>query len=128
MYACIHEVAGEIAEKEAVSVERMRVEIANFVDDVGPLVRKRNMKEASVHLSTANPRSPYLRAAAVVYDAGGSRLVVRRNVPALEAGIQSAQERPHNTHEWDQKRHEGVLHRAGTLSEVRDGAIRLLRG
>jgi hypothetical protein len=34
-------VAGEIAEKEAISVERMRVEIANFVDDVGPKVRRR---------------------------------------------------------------------------------------
>jgi hypothetical protein len=34
-------VAGEIAEKEAISVERMRVEIANFVDDVGPEVRRR---------------------------------------------------------------------------------------
>ncbi len=34
-------VAGEIAEKEAISVERMRVEMANFVDDVGPFVRKR---------------------------------------------------------------------------------------
>jgi hypothetical protein len=34
-------VAGEIAEKEAISVERMRVEIANFVDDVGPEVRWR---------------------------------------------------------------------------------------
>jgi hypothetical protein len=34
-------VAGEIAEKEAISVERMRVEIANFVDDAGPEVRKR---------------------------------------------------------------------------------------
>jgi hypothetical protein len=34
-------VAGEIAEKEAISVERMRVEMANFVDDVGPLVRQR---------------------------------------------------------------------------------------
>jgi hypothetical protein len=51
MYACIHEmeaedeafarVAGEIAQKEAISVERMRVEMANFVDDVGPVVRKR---------------------------------------------------------------------------------------
>jgi hypothetical protein len=34
-------VAGEIAQKEAISVERMRVEMANFVDDVGPVVRKR---------------------------------------------------------------------------------------
>jgi hypothetical protein len=34
-------VAGEIAEKEAISVERMRVEMANFVDDVGPEVRQR---------------------------------------------------------------------------------------
>jgi hypothetical protein len=34
-------VAGEIAQKEAISVERMRVEIANFVDDVGPEVRRR---------------------------------------------------------------------------------------
>jgi hypothetical protein len=34
-------VVGEIAEKEAISVERMRVEMANFVDDVGPVVRKR---------------------------------------------------------------------------------------
>jgi hypothetical protein len=34
-------VAGEIAEKEAISVERMRVEMANFVDDVGPLIRQR---------------------------------------------------------------------------------------
>ena len=34
-------VASEIAEKEAISVERMRVEMANFVDDVGPLVRQR---------------------------------------------------------------------------------------
>jgi hypothetical protein len=34
-------VAGEIAEREAISVERMRVEIANFVDDVGPEVRQR---------------------------------------------------------------------------------------
>jgi hypothetical protein len=34
-------VAGEIAEKEAISVERMRVELANFVDDVGPEVRRR---------------------------------------------------------------------------------------
>jgi hypothetical protein len=34
-------VASEIAEKEAISVERMRVEIANFVDDVGPEVRRR---------------------------------------------------------------------------------------
>jgi len=34
-------VAGEIAEKEAKSVERMRVEMANFVDDVGPEVRQR---------------------------------------------------------------------------------------
>jgi hypothetical protein len=34
-------VAGEFAEKEAISVERMRVEIANFVDDVGPEVRQR---------------------------------------------------------------------------------------
>jgi hypothetical protein len=34
-------VVGEIAEKEAISVERMRVEIANFVDDVGPEVRRR---------------------------------------------------------------------------------------
>jgi hypothetical protein len=34
-------VVGEIAEKEAISVERMRVEMANFVDDVGPLVRQR---------------------------------------------------------------------------------------
>jgi hypothetical protein len=34
-------VAGEIAEKEAISVERMRVEMANFVDDVGPEVRRR---------------------------------------------------------------------------------------
>jgi hypothetical protein len=32
-------VAGEIAEKEAISVERMRVEMANFVDDVGPELR-----------------------------------------------------------------------------------------
>jgi len=29
------------AEKEAISVERMRVEMANFVDDVGPEVRRR---------------------------------------------------------------------------------------
>jgi hypothetical protein len=34
-------VVGEIAEKEAISVERMRVEMANFVDDVGPKVRRR---------------------------------------------------------------------------------------
>ncbi len=34
-------VAGEIAEKEAISVERMRVEMANFVDDVGPEIRRR---------------------------------------------------------------------------------------
>jgi hypothetical protein len=34
-------VAGEIAEKEAISVERMRVEMANFVDEVGPEVRRR---------------------------------------------------------------------------------------
>ena len=34
-------VVGEIAEKEAICVERMRVEMANFVDDVGPEVRKR---------------------------------------------------------------------------------------
>jgi hypothetical protein len=34
-------VAGEIAQKEAISVERMRVEMANFVDDVGPQVRQR---------------------------------------------------------------------------------------
>ena len=34
-------VVGEIAEKEAISVERMRVEMANFVDDVGPEVRRR---------------------------------------------------------------------------------------
>jgi hypothetical protein len=34
-------IAGEIAEKEAISVERMRVEIANFIDDAGPEVRKR---------------------------------------------------------------------------------------
>jgi hypothetical protein len=34
-------VVGEIAEKEAISVERMRVEMANFVDDVGPLIRQR---------------------------------------------------------------------------------------
>ena len=34
-------VAGEIAEKEAISVERMRVEMANFVDDVAPEVRRR---------------------------------------------------------------------------------------
>jgi hypothetical protein len=34
-------VAGEIAQKEAISVERMRVEMANFVDDVGPEVRRR---------------------------------------------------------------------------------------
>jgi hypothetical protein len=34
-------VVGEIAEKEAISVERMRVEIANFVDDVGPEIRRR---------------------------------------------------------------------------------------
>jgi hypothetical protein len=34
-------VASEIAEKEAISVERMRVEMANFVDDVGPEVRRR---------------------------------------------------------------------------------------
>jgi hypothetical protein len=34
-------VVGEIAQKEAISVERMRVEMANFVDDVGPEVRWR---------------------------------------------------------------------------------------
>jgi hypothetical protein len=34
-------VVGEIAEKEAICVERMRVEMANFVDDVGPEVRRR---------------------------------------------------------------------------------------
>jgi hypothetical protein len=34
-------VVGEIAQKEAISVERMRVEMANFVDDVGPEVRRR---------------------------------------------------------------------------------------
>src|SRR5215203_4349067 len=34
-------VAGEIAQKEAISVERMRVEMANFVYDVGPEVRRR---------------------------------------------------------------------------------------
>jgi hypothetical protein len=34
-------VVGEIAEKETISVERMRVEMANFVDDVGPEVRRR---------------------------------------------------------------------------------------
>ena len=34
-------VAGEIAQKEAISVERMRVEMANFVDDVGPEGRRR---------------------------------------------------------------------------------------
>ena len=34
-------VAGEIAQKEAISVERMRVEMANFVDDLGPEVRRR---------------------------------------------------------------------------------------
>jgi hypothetical protein len=34
-------VAGEIAQKEAISVERMRVEMANFVDDVGPVDRRR---------------------------------------------------------------------------------------
>src|SRR5215213_7542974 len=34
-------VAGEIAQKEAISVERMRVEMANFVDDVGPEIRRR---------------------------------------------------------------------------------------
>jgi hypothetical protein len=33
--------AAKIAEKEAISVERLRIEMANFVDDVGPLVRKR---------------------------------------------------------------------------------------
>jgi hypothetical protein len=31
----------KIAQKEAISVERMRVEMANFVDDVGPVARKR---------------------------------------------------------------------------------------
>jgi hypothetical protein len=35
------EAAAKIAEKEAISVERLRIEMANFVDDVGPLVRKR---------------------------------------------------------------------------------------
>ena len=34
-------VVGEIAQKEAISVERMRVEMANFVDDVGPVDRRR---------------------------------------------------------------------------------------
>jgi hypothetical protein len=34
-------VASEIAQKEAISVERMRVEMANFIDDVGPEVRRR---------------------------------------------------------------------------------------
>jgi hypothetical protein len=34
-------VAGQIAEKEAISVGRMRVEMANFVDYVGPEVRRR---------------------------------------------------------------------------------------
>jgi hypothetical protein len=32
---------GKIAKREAISVKRMRVEMANFVDDVGPVVRKR---------------------------------------------------------------------------------------
>jgi hypothetical protein len=41
-------VVGEIAEKEAISVERMRVEMANFVDDVGPEVRQR-IKEMLQH-------------------------------------------------------------------------------
>ena len=31
----------KIAHKEAISVERMRVEMVNFVDDVGPAVRQR---------------------------------------------------------------------------------------
>jgi hypothetical protein len=35
------EAAAKIAQEEAISVERMRVEMANFVDDVGPVVRKR---------------------------------------------------------------------------------------
>jgi hypothetical protein len=35
------EAAAQIAQKEAISVERMRVEMANFVDDVGPVVRRR---------------------------------------------------------------------------------------
>jgi len=34
-------VAAQIAQKEAISVERMRVEMANFVDDVGPVDRRR---------------------------------------------------------------------------------------
>ncbi len=31
---------GEIAEKEAISVERMRVEVANFFDDISPILRE----------------------------------------------------------------------------------------
>ena len=40
-------VAGEIAEKEAISVERMRVEMANFVDDVGPELRREILERLS---------------------------------------------------------------------------------
>jgi hypothetical protein len=32
---------GKIAQREAISVERMRVEMANFVDGVRPVVKKR---------------------------------------------------------------------------------------
>src|SRR5215211_7219597 len=35
------EAVSKIAHKEAISVERMRVEMVNFVDDVGPAVRQR---------------------------------------------------------------------------------------
>src|SRR5215212_7105371 len=47
-------VAGEIAEKEAISVERMRVEMANFVDDVGPELRREireRLRDPDYHIS-----------------------------------------------------------------------------
>ena len=40
-------VAGEIAQKEAISVDRMRVEMANFVDDVGPELRREILERLS---------------------------------------------------------------------------------
>jgi hypothetical protein len=56
-------VASEIAEKEAISVERMRVEMANFVDDVGPELRQEileRLRDPNCHVSD-NALAQYYR-------------------------------------------------------------------
>jgi hypothetical protein len=90
-------VAGEIAEQEAISIERMRVEMANFVDDVGPELRREvreRLRAPDYHISD-NALAQYYR-------------LVLDTVKHLDRGEGNEEPRGFTDEEWERLLGEGT--------------------